>query len=287
MKRKSAAVEERTARAPDCRTNTLRDAPDAALSLQPENARPQMMPQAGLHCDRKAHMADSPLTGLGRANATESGGTTHERTTRNIEEDPPTLTHRSREPPTAHRSPICVALCALSAALAVGTLPGMDRANATASGGTTHERTTRTIEEDPPTLTHRSREPPTAHRSPSLVALCALSAALAARTLPGMDRANATASGGTTRERTTSLPASNPPMPMPNSHTPPTAHVSAITAALCALGGKASRLLYVPLTPSSGVRPPISWEPGCVEEAGDGLTSSERSEKRNKSTPAT
>ena len=224
MKRKSAAVEERTARAPDCKTNTLRDAPDAALNLQPENARPQMMPQAGLHCDRKAHMADSPLTGLGRANATESGGTTH-------------------------------------------------------------ERTTRTIEEDPPTLTHRSREPPTAYRSPSLVALCALSAALAARTLPGMDRANATASGGTTRERTTSLPASNPPMPMPNSHTPPTAHVSAITAALCALGGKASRLLYVPLTPSSGVRPPISWEPGCVEEAGDGLTSSERSEKRNKSTP--
>ena len=118
-----------------------------------------------------------------------------------------------------------------------------------------------------------------------LTKLCALSTALAARTLPGMDRANATASGGTTRERTTSLPASNPPMPMPNSHTPPTAHVSAITAALCALGGKASRLLYVPLTPSSGVRPPISWEPGCVEEAGDGLTSSERSEKRNKSTP--
>ena len=68
MKRKSAAVEERTARAPDSKTNTLRDAPDAALNLQPENARPQMMPQAGLHCDRKAHMADSPLlTGLGRA----------------------------------------------------------------------------------------------------------------------------------------------------------------------------------------------------------------------------
>ena len=94
----------------------------------------------------------------------ESGGTTHERTTRNIEEDPPTLTHRSREPPTAHRSPIFVALCALSAALAARTLPGMGRANATASGGITRERTTRHTAKDPLTPAHHSREPPIAKK---------------------------------------------------------------------------------------------------------------------------
>ena len=217
MKRKSAAVEERTARAPDSKTNTLRDASDAALKLPPENARPQAMPQAGLHCDKKAHMAASPLTGPGRANATESGGTTHERTTRNIEEDPPTLTHRSREPPTAHRSPIFVALCALSAALAARTLPGMGRANATASGGITRERTTRHTAKDPLTPAHHSREPPIAHMSP-------------------------------------------------------------FAAALCALGGMATRqpsylLLFMP---SSGVRRPITWEPGFVEEAGGLFATSER-----------
>ena len=152
----------------------------------------------------------------------------------------------------------------------------MDRANATASGGTTHERTTRTIEEDPPTLTHRSREPPTAHRSPIFVALCALSAALAARTLPGMGRANATASGGITRERTTRHTAKDPLTPAHHSREPPIAHMSPFAAALCALGGMATRQPSYPLMPSSGVRRPITWEPGFVEEAGGLFATSER-----------
>ena len=126
--------------------------------------------------------------------------------------------------------------------------PSQRDANTTESRETPHEKTTRKHEENPFPPTTHEREPTTTRRSMVLATMCAL-CTLAAKPLQRLDRSTHTELGGPTREGTTSPPPRGPPMPMPHSYTPPTVHVSAFTAALCALDGKASRLLHAPLTP--------------------------------------
>ena len=120
-------------------TNTTHDEPREAAEA--DALLREAMGQACLHAPSEAQMAATNFLGPGDANATESGGPPRERTTRRPEESPFPPTPHAWEPPTTRRSTAFVTMCALCA-LAAKPLPGTDRTNATALGGTPREGTT-------------------------------------------------------------------------------------------------------------------------------------------------